>query len=665
MMMRHVAALFVVLAVCSVGAWPNTYTVSNTNNDGFGSLRSAIQQANMHLGPDTVTLAPALAGATISLSTTMTYLNDAGTTLDGDLNDDSLPDIVLDGSALATGNGLVVTGDGCTIEGLAISWFPGAGIVLLEVEQCGVYACHLGVDLAGTQRVGVQFAGVEVRKGSLNAVGASGRTNVFAAGELVSSQDAPRDAEGYGVWLRGAANTTVAYNHFGLNRAGDALLGSGAVGVGALDFQGARPGGNRIHHNLFGGLQTGIEFLAANANTVYANTFGLGADGDTVFRIGGACVSLAGASEGSLIGGAGSSAHNVFAGNAQVGVLISGTGTKANRIAGNWFGTNAAGIGRRALGTGVYITNGAGAQTIGGTQPTATNYFAPNSNTAVPRSIVLIAGDGTTIRNNVFGMLPNGRNSLGANTHIRVVRAGAGVLDNTIANAAVGVSVEGLGPVSLRTGDAWGSASDKIEVFGNTLRSCSTAIQILTEADLRLGNLSNASTDDDGGNVFRASNTWFIRSDVSKSFRAEGNDFGTTVKAEIDAKIYDRLDQASLGRIDFDPLIGGVHPTSGGTGGGLRITGTTAVPAAGGAEIAYTLSAPASVTITVRNLAGRPIATVIRDRDPAVGLQRTLWNACADNGLRAPSGTYMVEIAARSADGGQARSLATVRLQGR
>jgi hypothetical protein len=193
-----------------------------------------------------------------------------------------------------------------------------------------------------------------------------------------------------------------------------------------------------------------------------------------------------------------------------------------------------------------------------------------------------------------------------------------------------------------------------------TFQNCDRAIDILAPANVKMGDLGNASTKDDGGNTFKATNTWFIYNDVATGYKAEGNSFPWISAAAIGAKIHDRLDTPGAGLIDIDPLYGGVHPT--GDTSGTVVSVASAVPTAGGAEIAYALSASADVTVTVRNIAGRPVATVVRDQAASAGLQRLVWSGRADSGLKVPAGSYLVEIAARSADGGQSRALTTLRM---
>jgi hypothetical protein len=253
-------------------------------------------------------------------------------------------------------------------------------------------------------------------------------------------------------------------------------------------------------------------------------------------------------------------------------------------------------------------------------------------------------GSGSVMRNNRIGVRPDGGNALAIGAGVHVQSASVTVTDNLVARCGAGLDPMGTGTL--------------VEAYRNVFRDCVQAALIRSDAACRFGNLRNARTDDDGGNDFRTSNDWTISNWSALNVAAEGNDFHTSVKAEIEAKIHDRLDGAAYGRVDFIPLAGGVIPTGDTEFAGLSIAGAGALPTAAGAEIAYTLGSPAVVTVTIRNLAGRPIATVVRDQAASAGLQRTVWSGCADNGLRVPAGVYLVEINTRSADGGQARAIA-------
>jgi hypothetical protein len=92
------------------------------------------------------------------------------------------------------------------------------------------------------------------------------------------------------------------------------------------------------------------------------------------------------------------------------------------------------------------------------------------------------------------------------------------------------------------------------------------------------------------------------------------------------------------------------------------VTALTAVPAAGGAQITFTLSAPALVELRVLNIAGRLVRTITPGRDCEAGLNTFAWTGTSDAGLRAPEGRYLVEVRARTADGSASRCLTAVQL---
>ena len=100
-----------------------------------------------------------------------------------------------------------------------------------------------------------------------------------------------------------------------------------------------------------------------------------------------------------------------------------------------------------------------------------------------------------------------------------------------------------------------------------------------------------------------------------------------------------------------------------GASGTVQVVGLAAAPTGMGAQVTFTLSAGASVSARVLNIAGRPIKTICTARDCEAGANTLLWNAQADNGLAAPNGQYLVELTARTADGALARGLTQVRVE--
>ncbi len=636
------------LLLLGSAAFGNVYRVRNNHDSGQYSLRWAITEANNHSGRDKIVFAARLAGRTILVNSVLPTLSDNRTVIDGDIDGDGDPDVVVNGKRLSSGNGLTVSGNYCTIRGLAVVSFPGSGILVDHATGCRVFGCHVGVNLAGTTRRAHGQGDIFIHDGISCQVGGAApwQRNVIAGATDIYGAY-------FGVRLAGAKDSQVANNLIGVARDGTTAFGGYGHGIELGFGQGDIPTGNTIggsrtlgEGNILGGMSHGIDVTAADDNVIAGNNLGLGADGDTALPLT-LGVRVYGHCRRNVIGGTSPEFRNVFAGNANIGVLFSTVAAYDNKVQGNYFGTNVAGNKQRRLASGVVVDVDAGAQTIGGNTAPAGNYFALKSADKQYGVYLDGAGEDSLIRHNRFGLRPDGTTGLNYGTAVYVRNVKAEVTDNTIANANAGVTVL--------------DASGRARILRNRFRSCYVAVNLGPTAHAFLGNLGNSSTRDDGGNIFRASNTWHIWNFTPNRIMAEGNSFGTTSRAAIDAKIHDRRDDSSKGRVDFNPLMGGVIPS--GDVVPLAVASATALPtAAGGAEIAFTLSAPAAVTIDVLNIAGRPVATVVHDRAADAGTQRLVWSGQSAHGTRAPAGKYLVRITARIADGEQRTALCGVTL---
>ena len=123
-----------------------------------------------------------------------------------------------------------------------------------------------------------------------------------------------------------------------------------------------------------------------------------------------------------------------------------------------------------------------------------------------------------------------------------------------------------------------------------------------------------------------------------------------------------------LGADDDGACVGPAHewtvgPIVGDGSAGLRVAGLSAVPTAAGAQVAFSLSTPASVQARVLNIAGRPVKTICTARECEAGANTLLWNATSDAGVTVPNGMYLVEVTGRAEGGGEARALTRVMLR--
>jgi len=105
-------------------------------------------------------------------------------------------------------------------------------------------------------------------------------------------------------------------------------------------------------------------------------------------------------------------------------------------------------------------------------------------------------------------------------------------------------------------------------------------------------------------------------------------------------------------------------PTVTSDAGAVYVTAVSGAPTrAGGAQVVFTLSSDATVTVRVLNIAGRQVRTLAQDRACASGANSLLWDGRSDSGLAAPAGTYLLNVQARSASGGESRAVAVLPLR--
>ncbi|HBE67073.1 MAG TPA: hypothetical protein DDW52_02890, partial [Planctomycetaceae bacterium] len=155
-----------------------TYTVTNTNNGGAGSLRRAITDANSNSGTDTIEFnIPGGGVHTINLTSALPYINDT-VIIDGTTESDfsGTPLIELNGaSAGSSTDGLTLdTGSGgSTIRGLIINRFGGDGIRIdTGSNNNTIVGNYIGVTASGNTAAGNGWAGVYLVSNS-NTIGGS------------------------------------------------------------------------------------------------------------------------------------------------------------------------------------------------------------------------------------------------------------------------------------------------------------------------------------------------------------------------------------------------------------------------------------------------------------------------------------------------------------
>jgi photosystem II stability/assembly factor-like uncharacterized protein len=204
-----------------------TFLVTNANDSDAGSLRQAILDSNATTGANTINFSIDGGGVqTISLLSALPAITNP-VVIDGTSEPGfaGAPLIVLDGTSAGAGvNGLLITAGNCTVQGLVIDNFSGAGIALQTGGSNLIAGNYVGIDSTGTSAASNGGAGISISGGSTNNV-IGGTT---AAARNVLSANATNGVEILG---SGTSGNLVEGNYVGTDVTGTAVLGNGANGV--------------------------------------------------------------------------------------------------------------------------------------------------------------------------------------------------------------------------------------------------------------------------------------------------------------------------------------------------------------------------------------------------------------------------------------------------
>jgi hypothetical protein len=247
-----------------------------------------------------------------------------------------------------------------------------------------------------------------------------------------------------------ADGVTIFGNYIGTNAAGSLALPGQPMGIRAFGSNGTIGGGDATTRNVISGNSAvGISIESpATGFLVAANYIGLNAAGTAALANGGG-VTLAGTNH--TLGGDTAGERNIISGNASIGVVLRGSGSK---VQGNYIGTNLGGT--AALpngGEGIRILSATGG-TIGGTAAGEGNVVSGNASNGVvfDDDTANVVVQGNLIGLDATGVSPLGNAggvSLAGSSHL--VGGNSAAARNVISgNPFGGISVRGTGHLDPR-----------------------------------------------------------------------------------------------------------------------------------------------------------------------------------------------------------------------
>jgi len=285
------------------------------------------------------------------------------------------------GIGIISGFDNVIGGDQ-TGAGNLVSGNGEAGIGLIDGgARNTIQGNFIGTDVTGTQTLANADAGIFLRGSSENLIGGTtdGARNVISGntttGLTIEDQSDDNKVQG---------------NSIGLDASGTQALGNGGSGVNISGSSNNLVGGteagarNVISDNAFAGVRMASNQSGdpSTGNLVQGNYIGTDASGTQAFGNQDGVVIRDNATE-NVVGGTSEAARNVIAGQAFAGVFLRGAEASNNKIQGNYIGTDASGAGLLPNSdSGVDIFQAAD-NLIGGTEEGAGNLIAGNKEAGV------------------------------------------------------------------------------------------------------------------------------------------------------------------------------------------------------------------------------------------------------------------------------------------
>jgi len=229
---------------------------------------------------------------------------------------------------------------------------------------------YIGTDLNGTADLGNTLVGVLLANGAAN--------NMIGSGNVISGNN----ASGMEI-NSGATNNTIQGNYIGTDAMGTVPLGNGLNGILIIGASNNVVGGTTSGTgNVISGNAGGVGITSSTGNLVQGNFIGTDESGTVDIGNLGDGVTIAGPASNNLIGGTSSGARNIISGNDSDGVRINNAAT-GNMVQGNYIGTDVNGsadLGNSFQG--VNITN-ASNNVIGGLSVEARNTISGNNSNGV------------------------------------------------------------------------------------------------------------------------------------------------------------------------------------------------------------------------------------------------------------------------------------------
>ena len=300
---------------------------------------------------------------------------------------------------------------------------------------------YIGTDATGLLRRG---NGVQNNDFGVEIFGAPG--NTIGGTAAASSNVISGDTSGILIEFAAATANVVEGNLIGLDETGEAVIPGAGSGISLLNGAGnnviGAPGASNI---ISGWAEGGIVIYGAGTSGNVVQDDYIGTDRTGLVALGntGAGILIEGGAAGNTVGGATSAGRDVIVANSTAGVEITGPGSSNNVVEADYIGLDAAGVGGGAYanGMGVYVTNLASGNTIGGVATPAGRAPGNIISGNTYAGIAVDAGSASTaILGNLIGTGTDGVTPLPDGSGISIGGSGAPVAATVVGGTAPGAA---------------------------------------------------------------------------------------------------------------------------------------------------------------------------------------------------------------------------------
>ncbi len=465
-----------------------TFTVTNTNDAGPGSLREAIASANANAGADTIEFS---VSGTLTLGSALPSLAEEVTINGASAPDDQAgADFIIDATGFDQGL-RIDNGVRHVIKGLAIRNATSNCIVINGVSQTfiggtasrefnEIDGCPNGISIENNSalitirnnKIGETSAndfGIYIDSGSDLQIGDSlgGTHNVI----VNSTVD--------GIKINGGDGINIYGNYIGIDSSGvQAANGQDGISISNTASNVIIGGETAGHRNIISGNTNHGLKIQADGTQISGNYIGTNLTGDAAIANGNHGIQVEAADD-VLIGGGGSQFRNIISGNTGVGINFGNGTSDSPRVTSNYIGLAADGI--------TAMPNG---------QDGITSFGITNGRIGAD-------GEANYISGNAWNGISMTGDSAGTNIFSNII--GLGIDESIVANGFDGIEINTSfvsvgGPESANRNIISGNGQRGLNIRGNNNVIRNNYIGVASDGTTSKPNTQDCITIDEGSN---------------------------------------------------------------------------------------------------------------------------------------------------------------------